>query len=167
MGEHIGQHPSDEQRFKFVPYAEQPQEPKGHVIQLEIDFSNVTLTQGLTSACCDAPLQPTITTHAFGWGDTERLDVEVPNTPTLQCGGCENTFFPGEVALPIKARARAINRYFSFLTPQDQEVLQGFLPPDDIAKIDDFAQAMRREPYFIPDGTFGPVRPLPPLPKII
>lgn len=167
MGEHIGHNPSEEQRYRFTPYAEQSQQPKGHVIRLEIDFSTVALQQGLTSACCDAPLQTTVITHTFGWGDTERLDVDVPNTPAYQCGGCDNTFLPGEVALPVKARARAINRYFSFLTAEDQEVLRGFLLPYDVAKIDDFAQAMRQEPYFIQEGTFGPVQPLPPLSKIL
>lgn len=162
-------------RFRFVPFAEQPTEPKVHIIRLQIDFSLYPFPsyEGKTSPCCKHPFLPVrnlfalfrvtlpgrpyphLTTvqeeYKVAWGDHERLECVVENTPQVRCD-CGRTFLPPQVAVPIMRRAAAIRRFFEFQKPEDLDKIKTFLPDEDVKKVRDFANSLHKEPVFIPEG---------------
>lgn len=123
--------------FAFVPFAEQEGEIKIHRIRLPIPGVTGNVSVQYTN----------ITDYTFGWGDNERLDIVIPDTPVIVNG--EETSVAPEVAFPIMERGDAICSYFEFLEPEQRNVLSKLLPETDILKIEDFANAMRSDPSFV------------------
>lgn len=144
-------------RFALIPFVQQEGPQKLHTINLHIDFPPTRAYEGKVVPCCNAPMRKTIREHVFDWGDTHRLECVVQNTPAFECG-C-GVYLEPDIARPIKDKARAIRRYFEFQREADLRVLKAFLPCDDVAKVRDFAEYLRTEPYFISEGRYNEESP--------
>jgi hypothetical protein len=133
----------------FVPFAEQIGTCRHHQIFLTIDFPPPTAATGQPAPCCNSPVENVTVAHRFGWGDGERLECVVRRTPALACA-C-GLFLEDRVVEPIVARAAAIEEYFEFQESEAESRLSEFLGAPDIAKVRDFALALRAHPWFVSD----------------
>lgn len=146
----------------FLPFSKQTSDQKVHRIHIPISFQPVDHAfEGKSSPCCKSHLNEVKRDYSFAWGRYRRLECIVPGTPQFICKECGYVFLPPQVAIPITRRATAIRQYFEFREDEALHRIEGFLTANDIEKVRDFADALREDPLFIPEGRFGPEGPSP------
>jgi len=139
-----------DQRFVYIPFARQQGPEKVHRIRLSIDFS--TYTPSPQEALTANNFQLTSCDHFLVWGDTERLECIIPNTPTLERDGQQ--FIEDEVAFLIYQGtydiSQAMSNAVEFQDPDDLRNLSKLLSPKDFLKVEDFIKN-RPIPAQLPD----------------
>ena len=142
-------------RFHFVPFANQKEGHKFHLLDLPVDFP--PLTGNYEGPCrmprCDQSLQMMVRDYSFRWkirATDLKLICVVRNTPQFKCSH-SHIFLPGEAAIPIAHRAALVRNYFEFPETGSLDRLMKILSPDDLLKVIDFTIAMRQEPFFMLD----------------
>ena len=76
------------------------------------------------------------------WGDTDRLEVTVPETPAVKCR-C-GTRYPDSVISPIRDVMRLVRRCFEQDRPQDWENARDILTPETTGIIKQFQGTLLR-----------------------
>ena len=145
---------NDDSGFRFVPFSEQQGDIKLHRITLSITFPqslSAPRWEERTCTRCKSKLRQRIIDYRFAWGQTERLECVVPNTPVWQCA-CTR-IMEDHIAWPIKQRASVIDRYISFQKDEDLQSMTSFIDEQDRAKVKDLAQAIREHPWFVHEGS--------------
>lgn len=151
-------------RFKFVPYAEQPDQltwdeklahPKTHNILFEVDFSNLPpfRLRGKKRFCqhCQQPYQRIIKDYERGWGDISRLNCIVPQTPQIECKCRLFAQFEPYVGWRLTRFFRTtdlIRQVFEFEEDEDKEALKRLLKEDDYKKVIEFSDVITNDPLF-------------------
>lgn len=123
---------------------------------MSIEFPELLPVVGRACPHCNTPLRNTYIEHIFGWGDIERLECAVKDTPVLQCG-C-GTSIEGHVLQRIKEKSHLVLRAIESEDESAFGLLTSFLDEEDISKVRDFT-FNRRVPY--PRS-----RPHPPTPAL-
>jgi hypothetical protein len=122
----------------FVPLAEQKESPKIHTIHLPTPFAPL-FVQPPSGSCpeCHADFTAETIDYTFGWGDKERLECVVPNTPALACE-C-GKFIDEPTRFQIMERSEMV---CAAVEDEDEErisALADFLNEQDVRKVRDFA----------------------------